>query len=231
MWPSLPVANHIADVANFFFIGSLVVGVVATVTIVWMTGVKEAHWDEDRRGSAERIAALITQGDQLRKDTADANARAADANARALEAQAALARFKEPRGISAFDRPNLVSALSKFPGTNAAIYVLGPGPEPNGLADSLLNVLKEASWDVLAWNWSGVGSSTGVIVIPKPNSPAEIEAVCDALVAALNSVHIVSAKQAWPGPDWEHFGGMLNGPNPPSPTAAPIRIIVGTKPQ
>ena len=56
MWPSLPVANQIADIANFFFIGSLVVGVVATVTIVWMTGVKEAHWDEDRRGSAERIA-------------------------------------------------------------------------------------------------------------------------------------------------------------------------------
>src|ERR1700730_5581558 len=75
MWPSLPVANHIADVANWFFIGSLVVGVVSTILIVWMAGVKEAYWETDRAESAERIASLMIQGDQLRKDTAEANAR------------------------------------------------------------------------------------------------------------------------------------------------------------
>jgi hypothetical protein len=87
MWPSLPVANQIADWANIFLIGSLVVGVVSTVAIVAMSGVKEQYWEEDRRGSAERIAALTTQGDKLRNDTADANARAAEATQKATEAQ------------------------------------------------------------------------------------------------------------------------------------------------
>ena len=87
MWPSLPVANQVADIANFLFIGSLVVGVVSTVTIVWMNGVKEAYWEKDRGESAERIASLVTQGEQLRKDTADANARA-------LEAKLELEKFK-----------------------------------------------------------------------------------------------------------------------------------------
>jgi hypothetical protein len=58
MWPSLETASHIADVANVFFIASLVVGVVSTILIVWMANVKESHWDIDRRASAERIAEL-----------------------------------------------------------------------------------------------------------------------------------------------------------------------------
>jgi len=61
MWPSLPVANHIADLANIFFIGSLVVGVAATVLIVWMSGVKEAYWEKDRTESAERVAGLVAR--------------------------------------------------------------------------------------------------------------------------------------------------------------------------
>jgi hypothetical protein len=67
MWPSLAAAERIADLANIFFIGSLVVGVVSTVTIVWMTGVKEQYWDEDRGAAAERIAVLTTQGTNFAK--------------------------------------------------------------------------------------------------------------------------------------------------------------------
>src|ERR1700676_2532359 len=89
MWPSLPTANQIADVANWFFISSLVVGVVSTILIVWMAGVEESYWEKDRTESTERVALLTVQGDQLRKDTAEANARA-------LEAQVALAKFKAP---------------------------------------------------------------------------------------------------------------------------------------
>lgn len=56
MWPSLDVASRIADMANIFFIGSLVVGVVSTILIVWMASVKEHHWDQLRHESDERIA-------------------------------------------------------------------------------------------------------------------------------------------------------------------------------
>jgi hypothetical protein len=76
MWPSLPIANQIASIANILLIGSLVVGVVSTGAIVWATGVKEKYWDEDRRDSAERVAV---------------------ANAEALKAQLELAKFREPR--------------------------------------------------------------------------------------------------------------------------------------
>jgi hypothetical protein len=68
MRPSLPVANHIADVANWLFIGSLVVGVVSTILIVWMAGVKEAYWDLDRMESGERIAQLNNDTERLKSD-------------------------------------------------------------------------------------------------------------------------------------------------------------------
>ena len=222
MWPSLPVANHIADIANLFFIGSLVVGVVSTVTIVWMTGVKEAYWEEDRRGSAERIAALTT-------DTAQANARAADANARALQAQAELARFKAPRSLPDSDKSRLIALWSEFAGTNAAVYILGEGPEPAILGLSIKDILTQSRWSVDTWTWTGAGAAAGVVVLFKPGSVPEIEAACDSIVRGLISVHINSKKEPWPGPDWNQFPGMLNGP--PSPATAPIRIIIGTKPQ
>jgi hypothetical protein len=68
MWPSLPTANHIADVANWFFIGSLVVGVVSTILIVWMAGVKEAYWEKDRAESTERIALLNNDTEHLKSE-------------------------------------------------------------------------------------------------------------------------------------------------------------------
>ncbi len=56
VWPSLETASRIADWANIFFIGSLVVGVISTILIVWMANVKEEHWAAQRGESNERIA-------------------------------------------------------------------------------------------------------------------------------------------------------------------------------
>ena len=99
----------------------------------------------------------------------------ADADARALEAQLALERFKAPRTISNSDRPNIVSAMSKYRETKAAVYILGEGTEPNALGRSLVDNLKAALWDVEAWNWSGAGSATGVIVFVKPGTESQNE--------------------------------------------------------
>jgi hypothetical protein len=178
----------------------------------------------------ERIAELNRDTARLAADAESSRAAIAGANARALEAQAELARFKAPRSISETDKPRLISALLPFPGTKVAIYVLGEGPEPNSLAASINDMLIQAHWEALSWNWSGAGAATGIVVLFKPGNEAEVESACNALVGAFNSVHIDSVKQPWPG-DWDQFGGMLNGPNPPSPTMAPIRIVIGTKPQ
>jgi hypothetical protein len=241
---SSPVDPGLLERANWWFdvswYGLLWAGAatalaaIATVTFLflqfWSSGVREeqSNW----RTSSLEVQAKRADADLARAkaDIATADARAADANARALEAQAELARLKAPRSISDSDMARLISALSKFAGTNAAIYVLGEGPEPNSLAASISDVLTQSHWEVLSWNWSGAGAATGVVVLFKPGSAVEIEKSCDALANALNSAHIASSKETWPG-DWDHFGGMLNGPNQPSPTAAPVRIVVGTKPQ
>jgi hypothetical protein len=177
-----------------------------------------------------QIAEAKKQTATLEKDTANARRGIVEANARALEAQAELARFKAPRSIAEADKPTLISALSKFAGTKVAIYVLGDGPEPNSLGASINGVLTQSRWDSLTWNWSGAGAAAGVIVLFKAGTEGEIGSACDALVTAFNSARIATSKEPWPG-DWDHFGGMLNGPNPPAPTEAPIRIVIGTKPQ
>lgn len=221
MWPSLPTANHIADIANWFFIGSLVVGVVSTILIVWMAGVKETYWEKDRTESAERIAELSTQGENLRKETAEATARAA-------EAQLALEKLKTPRAIPQAEVPRLVTSLTRFSGTKAAIYILADGLDPNSLGRAINEVLKLANWDAEVWNWMGGGAAGGILVICKNAVDAQVSAACDALVSAFVSVSIDAVRREWPA-DWRQVGGALTGNG--DPLEAPIRIIIGTKPQ
>jgi hypothetical protein len=107
---------------------------------------------------------------------------------------------------------------------------MAEGPEPHELAVSIRDTLTDAGWQVLSWNWTGVGAGIGVAICVKPGSPRGIETAAEALVIALNSLGISAGKEVWPG-EWTAFGGMFNGPNPPNPTDAPMRIIIATKPQ
>jgi len=199
------------------------VAAIAAVVVGVSTAIIIKLQKQSELESNERIASLVTQGDQLRKDTAEANARA-------VEAQLALEKLKTPRSIPPKEIARLVALLSAFAGTNAAIYILGEAPEPNGLAGVIAGILKAAKWDALTWHWSGVGAATGIVVLFKEGTEAQVGAACDALISAFVSVHLDAGKQQWPG-DWGQFGGMLNGPNQPAPTAAPIRIVIGNKPQ
>jgi hypothetical protein len=136
MWPPLPVANHIADIANFFFIGSLVIGVVSTVTIVWMTGVKEAYWENLRRQSDEAIS--------------QANARAAEAIQKAEEER--LARIKiearlAPRNIPQDQQDELASKLIGFKPQRVTLYASPSLPESEWFVRQLGAMLKQAGWD------------------------------------------------------------------------------------
>jgi len=69
---SLSAATTIGNLANIGLVGSLVIGVISTFLIVRTADVKGRHWDIAREQSRERIAELSMQGDQLRKDTAEA---------------------------------------------------------------------------------------------------------------------------------------------------------------
>ena len=193
MWPSLPVANQIAEFANFLFIASLVVGVVATATIVWTTGVKEAYWDKDRRDSAEKIASLSVQSDQLRKDTAEANARAA-------EAQLALAKFKAPRMLSETQQGTIADKLRSFAGTtyDAGIGPMGD-PEPLYLLKAIAASLARAGWIQVPWTGNsetytepplapvGLTMVTNVIVDVHPDQWSKLGRAATALAEALKA--------------------------------------------
>jgi hypothetical protein len=91
MWPSLETASRVSDISNFFFIGSLAVGVISTILIVWMANVKEGYWEKDRRESTERIAQLNNETARLRADST-ANAEATLATAQAGQANAIAAQ-------------------------------------------------------------------------------------------------------------------------------------------
>jgi hypothetical protein len=225
------------DVANWTLLICLVGGVLATFGIVQTTNVKEHHWDVAREKSAERIKELESESlrakadfETAKADIASANAVSAQANERAAEAQLALERFKAPRSIPTNERPQMIANLRGFGGTKVAVYVIGDSPEPTSLGASINALLNDAQWVSLMWQWSGGGSATGVIVMLKEGSDQTIEAAASSIASALHSAQINSGKQYWPG-DWNSFGGMLNGPNPPAPTEAPIRVVIGSKPQ
>lgn len=103
MWPfagmSLAAATAVGSIANWSLLLCLLGGVVATFVIVQTTDVKEEHWAEDRRHSNERVAELSATAEQLRKDTAEANARAAEARAKTAEAEERLGRLSMSRAL------------------------------------------------------------------------------------------------------------------------------------
>jgi hypothetical protein len=132
MWPSLPIANLVADVANILLIGSLAVGVVSTATIVWMTRVKESYWEADRMTSAERIAEIRTEAELARAGITDSNAKAAAAQERAAKAELELAKLKAPRHLTEEQGARLITTLKQFSGT--AIFLGAPPGDVEALA-------------------------------------------------------------------------------------------------
>jgi hypothetical protein len=91
MWPSQQAAEWISDAANFALIASLVIGVIATVLVVWSGNKKEIY---------------------LKRDLAAAAARSAEANARASEADARAAQAIERAELEKTARLELESRLA-----------------------------------------------------------------------------------------------------------------------
>ncbi len=199
MWPSLSMANQIAGWANVLLIISLVVGASSTVVIVWMTGVKETYWEQDRGASAEKIATLAAQGDQLRKDTAEANVRA-------TEAELKLAEYRKPRGpIIQEHAAEFIAAIAAFKGTKFDMGHAPVGREQWDFAWQLEPLLAQAGWEFVEWssgnnfpklNWTmkphlyGVANVTNVSVELEERSGGELFAAAAALVISLKKMGI-----------------------------------------
>ena len=192
MWPSLsislPLANKIADFANLLFFCSLVVGVVSTGTIIWMTGIKEGYWEADRRASAEKIAGLTTQGDQLRKQTAEANARAA-------EAQLALERLKTPRTLGPARQEVVTNAVRRFAGQRYRAAISQGADDGIAFWESLYTTLERAGWIFIPSGPPSVGNPpAGIPIAAVPGveirfDPAKERQLTPAALALGNALH------------------------------------------
>jgi hypothetical protein len=163
---SLPWANFWYDAFNvLLFVGAFAVA-VGTYGSIKMSAVKEKFADERiianeaetkraiadsdgaKEGAAranERIAELSTQAEQLRKDTADANARA-------LEAQLALEKFKQPRLLSEKQTDTILGKLKQFAGTRFDAAVLPGDPEAIVFLSYITATLEKAGWVWVEWN-------------------------------------------------------------------------------
>lgn len=237
MWPSLETASHVFDWAGFVLVGALLAGVVCTVLIVWMGIVKERHWEDEKRYSAERIALnekettrAIAESDKAKEGAALANERAAEANARALEAQLALEKYKTPRSLSSEQQARITAKMKAFAGTPFD-FLIQADPEPIGLMEQIGTALSASG---LVWEpWrSGV---YGTPVFNPPGLPQTgIIATSGLMIQIDNSkapqwgAAVVALKDALLAEGVEaEARGITDGSDPPNA----IHIYIGRKPQ
>jgi hypothetical protein len=100
---------------------------------------------EIERGRPE----LVVQGDQLRKDTAEANARA-------LEARVELEKFKAPRTLSAEQQARISEEMKPFAGTKFDGAWSSLDGEIDFFFTSLEDALKHAGWEPISFNGQGM---------------------------------------------------------------------------
>lgn len=124
----------------------------------------------------------------------------------------------------------IVESLRKYAGTKAAVYVIGEVQDAAPAGATIAGYLGDAGWAQATWTWSGVGGIFGVVVLIKEGSDLATNEAATAVVEALRAAGFNAAKGDWPaGASWGRFRGMLNGPQTPGPTEAPIRIVIGAK--
>jgi hypothetical protein len=145
-WPSLEVASRASDIANLFFVISLVVGVMATIGIIWMANVKETYWDISRKESEEHIAKLTADGDASRASIAEANARAEEASQKAAEAQLALERRKTPRTLGPARQQAVAAAIKPFSGQRYRAAISQAADDGLAFWESLYVTLEKGGW-------------------------------------------------------------------------------------
>jgi hypothetical protein len=135
MWPfsemSLTAATLVGTIANWVLLTSLLAGVLSTFVIVKTSDVKEEHWAEDRKQSAERIAGLNNETERLKVDN--------------LRLQAQLA----PRSLTKEQFDEIQSLKGKISAVNLAVE---DDVECSMFSGLLAGALQHAGIAVLLYN-------------------------------------------------------------------------------
>ncbi len=115
------------NVANMFFVASLVIGVISTIVIIRTGNDKE---------------------DYLRLDLAAANERSADAENRAAQANLKIAELTTPRTLDFAAKSAITAAIGAYIGTPFTLAVQ-QDPEAMSLLNDVRDVVTAAGWKQL----------------------------------------------------------------------------------
>lgn len=197
------------DTWNTVMVSSLGVAAIAAVVVGVSTAIIIKLQKQAELESNERIASLVTQGDELRKDTAEANARAS-------EAQLALERYRAPRELTSEQQGRIVSALRKFAGQEYEITTFWDLKEPLAFAESLNRLLQIAGWKFVSDGKRGfiLGGLAGVQVWMHPDADTPVKEAVNGLIEALKAEQVETS---------------LKLQNPQNPKSNKIALNVGTK--
>jgi hypothetical protein len=189
--------------------------------------------EKSAQDAKARVATLEKELADTRKqaDRQLAEARDVGSRARVEEKPAAAVEPAKPSAEEQEVRHRqLVEALRKFNGTQAAIFAVGEVPDAAEGASSVKALLSEAGWSPFVWTWMGVGGIVGVGVVTSDGGDSAIEAAAEAVTSALSSSGFRAVRVAWPkDADWRRVRGTFTGPAAPEATEPPIRIVIGAK--
>ncbi|MFO1157755.1 MAG: hypothetical protein U1E60_02840 [Reyranellaceae bacterium] len=209
---------------------------------------RAARADRESAAAAEKAAAPAPAPAQppppldatkIQQRLADLGRLVRDATARAVDATRGKAA-EPPRQVQEESTPEsaaasrneppspVVVALRKYAGINAAVFVLEKVPDAPPAGSTISAWLNDAGWASDTWTWTGVAGILGVVVLVKEGSDTATQDAAAALVEALRTAGFNAAKADWPA-DWRRHRGVLDGPQTPAPTDAPIRIVIGAK--
>jgi len=135
-------------------------------------------------------------------------------------------------GEASRDKPSspIVESLRKYAGTKAAVFVINQVADAPAAGGVISATLRDAGWASQTWKWIDVAGIFGVVVLVKGGSDPATNEAAAALVEQLRATGFSVTKGEWPA-DWRRHRGVLDGPQTPDPTEAPIRIVIGMKPR
>ncbi len=189
----------------------------------------------ERATRADRETAEATAKERaLELDAAQIRQRLAELGQQVRKAAEQTTKAETPpeSAVPAGDKPAslVVEALRKYAGTKVAVFVVDQVADAPAAGAAIASDLSEAGWEPQTWKWTGVAGILGVVVLVKDGSDPATNEAASTLVEQLRANAFSAAKGDWPA-DWRRYRGTLDGPQTPSPTDAPIRIVIGAKPR
>jgi hypothetical protein len=219
MWPfpepSYLTATRITDLASWFLIGSMLVGVLSAYAIVQMGNIKEYHLDRERELSRERIA-------QLELRTAEANQKAEQER----QARIKIEQRMVDRDLSPPQQRTIANKLRQFSsaGQKVEIFGIAEVSDVEKIGNSLASALILAGWKLHGLKGSAVSRRvfSGIVVESDPDET--FQSAARALVSALKDEELdVSGPESI-----KPLGAAGTFAGQPLPDAK-IRITIGPK--